>query len=45
MTQQLCVCGLLEDNDSGPKRREGHIQTTAGGQGSQLWGEVLQVGH
>ena len=44
MTQQLSVRCLLEDNDSRSKRREGYIQTTAAGQGPELWGEMLQVG-
>lgn len=38
------MCRLLEDDDSWPERREGHVQPTAAGEGPQLRGEVLQVG-
>lgn len=44
MTEQLSVRCLLEDNNCRPKRREGHVQTTAAGEGLELRGEVLQVG-
>lgn len=44
VTEQLGVRCLLEDDNSRPKRREGHVQTTAAGEGPELWGEVLQVG-
>lgn len=44
MTKQLGVGGLLKDDDSRPKRREGHVQTTATREGPELRGEVLQVG-
>lgn len=44
MTEQLCVRCLLEDDDCRPKRREGHVQTTAAREGPELRGEVLQVG-
>lgn len=44
MTKQLGVCCLLEDDDSRAKRREGDVQSTAAGEGSELRGEVLQVG-
>lgn len=44
MTEQLGVRCLLEDDDGGPESREGHIQTTAAREGSELRGEVLQVG-
>lgn len=43
MTKQLSVCCLLEDDYCRSKRREGHIQTTASGEGFELRGEVLQV--
>ena len=44
MAQQLSVCSLLKDDDGRPEGGQGHIQTTAGREGPQLWGEVLQVG-
>lgn len=44
MTEQLGVRCLLEDDNSRPERREGHVQTTAAGEGPELWGEVLQIG-
>lgn len=44
MTKQLGVRCLLEDNNSRPERGEGHVQTTAAGEGPELRGEVLQVG-
>lgn len=44
MTKQLGVCCLLEDDDGRPKRREGDVQPAAAGEGSELRGEVLQVG-
>ena len=45
MAEQPCVCCLLEDDNGGPESWEGNIQTTAAGKGSELRGEVLQVGH
>lgn len=44
LTQQLSVRSLLEDDDSRPKRRQGHIQTAAAGKGPELRGEMLQIG-
>lgn len=43
MTKQLSVCRLLEDDNSWPKRRDGHVKTTAVGESPELLGKVLQV--
>lgn len=44
LSQQLCARRLLKDYDSGPQAGEGHVQAAAAGEGSQLRGEVPEVG-